>query len=104
LLPAGVANIITFPATADAPWREKEIKCYPLESGYWRKHICHPQLFISTVTHSGLSRPGVMHRAAHDRLIPIDITVPDFKIETAIRIGANPGFKLYGRSLTAEIG
>jgi hypothetical protein len=51
-----------------------------------------------------LSWPGVVHRAAHDRLVPIDITVPDFQIETAIGIGANPGFKLYGRSLTTEIG
>jgi hypothetical protein len=45
-----------------------------------------------------------MHRAAHDRFVPIDITVPDFKVKAAIRIGANPRFELYGRSLTAEIG
>ena len=45
-----------------------------------------------------------MQRAAHDGLVSIDITVPDFQIKTAIRIGANPRLKLYGRTLTAEIG
>jgi hypothetical protein len=45
-----------------------------------------------------------MKRAAHDGLIPIDVTVADFKIETAIGIGANPGFILDRCPLTTEIG
>jgi hypothetical protein len=35
-----------------------------------------------------------MERAAHDRFVSIDITVADFQIEAAIRIGADPGFVL----------
>jgi hypothetical protein len=45
-----------------------------------------------------------VHRAAHDRLVSIDITVPDFKVEAAIGIGANPRFELNGSTLTSEIG
>ena len=33
-----------------------------------------------------------MERATHDGLIYIDITIPDFQIEAAVRIGANPRF------------
>ena len=44
-----------------------------------------------------------MHRAAHDRLIDIDVTIPDFKVEATIRIGANPGFVVDRCSLTAKI-
>jgi hypothetical protein len=42
--------------------------------------------------------------AAQDRLVYINISVSDFKIIAAIRIGTNPGFIVYGRSLVAEIG
>ena len=45
-----------------------------------------------------------MQRAAHDGLISINITVPDFQVETAIRVGANPGFELYRGTLATEIG
>ena len=45
-----------------------------------------------------------MQRAAHNRLIDIDVTVPDFKVKAAIRIGANPGFVLDRCPLTAKIG
>ena len=39
-----------------------------------------------------------------DRFIDINITVADFEIEPTIRVGANPGFVLNGRSLAAKIG
>jgi hypothetical protein len=42
-------------------------------------------------------------RAAHDRLVDIDVTIPDFKVKTAIRISTNPGFIGDGCPLTAEI-
>jgi len=45
-----------------------------------------------------------MQRAAHDGLVEIDVTIPDFKVITAIRISTNPGFKLDRCPLTAEIG
>jgi len=35
-----------------------------------------------------------MEGAAHDGFVPIDVAVPDFKVKTAIGIGANPGFEL----------
>jgi hypothetical protein len=45
-----------------------------------------------------------VHRATHDRLVSIDITVPDFQVKAAIRIGANPRLELNRSSLTAEVG
>jgi hypothetical protein len=38
-----------------------------------------------------------------DRLINIDIAIADFQIETALRIGTNPGFILNSSALTTEI-
>jgi hypothetical protein len=38
-----------------------------------------------------------------DGFVYIDIAVPDFQVEAAIRIGADPGFILNGGSLTAKI-
>jgi hypothetical protein len=40
---------------------------------------------------------------AHDGLIHIDIAVPDFQVETTIRIGAHPRFVVNTCPLTAEI-
>jgi hypothetical protein len=45
-----------------------------------------------------------VERAAHNGFVPIDVTVPDFEIETAIGIGANPGFILDRCPLATEIG
>jgi hypothetical protein len=44
-----------------------------------------------------------MQRAAHDRFVNIDVTIPDFKVKAAIRIGADPGFVLDRCPLTAKI-
>ena len=41
---------------------------------------------------------------AHNGFVNIDITIPDFQVEAAIRIGANPGFVVNRRPLTAKIG
>ena len=49
---------------------------------------------IVKVTPLLLSRAGVVQRTAHDRLVYIDVTVPDFQVVAAIRISTNPGFKL----------
>lgn len=40
---------------------------------------------------------------AHNGFVNIDIAIPDFQVETAIRIGTNPGFVVNSRPLTAEI-
>ena len=38
-----------------------------------------------------------------DRLVAIDVAVPDFDVEVTIRIAAHPGFVMYRRSLASEI-
>jgi len=45
-----------------------------------------------------------MQRTAHNRFVDIDITVPDFEVIAAIRVGANPGLIADRCALTAEIG
>jgi hypothetical protein len=45
-----------------------------------------------------------MQRTAHNGLVEINITVPDFQIKAAFRIGANPGFIVNFSPLAAEIG
>ena len=44
-----------------------------------------------------------MISAAHDRLIDINITIPDFQVVTAIRIGANPSLIADRSPLTTEV-
>jgi hypothetical protein len=44
-----------------------------------------------------------MPDAAYNGLVHIQIAIPDFKVETAIRIGADPGFIVDRRPLAAEI-
>ena len=44
-----------------------------------------------------------MERPAHDGFINIDITIPDFQVEPAIRIGANPGFVVNSCPLATKI-
>jgi hypothetical protein len=44
-----------------------------------------------------------MHGPADNGFVNIDVTVPDFKIETAIRIGAYPGLVMNGCPLTAKV-
>ena len=44
-----------------------------------------------------------MERPAHNGFINIDITIPDFQVESTIRIGANPGFVMNGCPLATKI-
>ena len=44
-----------------------------------------------------------MKRPAHNGFVNINVTIPDFQVETAIRIGANPRFILDSCALTAKI-
>ena len=44
-----------------------------------------------------------MECPAHNGFIYIDITIPDFQVVAAIRIGANPCFVVDGCPLVAEI-
>jgi len=41
--------------------------------------------------------------STHNGFIEIHITIPDFKVEAAFRIGANPSFVLYRCPLTTKI-
>ena len=45
-----------------------------------------------------------MKSSINNRLVNIYVTVPDFQIKTAIRIGANPSLILDGGPLAAEVG
>jgi len=51
-----------------------------------------------------LTNPGIMQCAAHDGFVNINIAVPDFQVECAFRVGTDPGFIMYGSTLTAEVG
>ena len=44
-----------------------------------------------------------MERAAHNGFINIDVTIPDFQVEAAIRVGANPSFVMNSCPLTAKV-
>jgi hypothetical protein len=44
-----------------------------------------------------------MHRPADNGFVNIDITVPDFEVKAAIRIGADPGLVVNSRPLTAKV-
>jgi hypothetical protein len=40
---------------------------------------------------------------ADDWFVNVNITIPDFQVEPAIRVGANPGFVVNGCPLAAKI-
>ena len=42
--------------------------------------------------------------ATHNGFIKIDVSIPDFQVEAAIGISANPGFVMNRCPLTAKIG
>ena len=44
-----------------------------------------------------------MERPTHNGFIYIDITIPDFQVEAAIRIGADPCFVVNGCPLITKI-
>lgn len=45
-----------------------------------------------------------MHGSAGDRFIDVHVTIPDFYVEPAFRIGTDPSFVMYWRALTTKIG
>jgi hypothetical protein len=44
-----------------------------------------------------------MHCPADNGFVNIDVTIPDFQVETAIRVGANPCLVMNGCPLTAKV-
>ena len=44
-----------------------------------------------------------MERSAHNGFINVDIAIPDFQVESTIRIGANPGFVVNSCPLATKI-
>jgi len=44
-----------------------------------------------------------MESTAHDWLVDVNVAVPDFKVEAAVRVGTDPGFIFDIGSLAAEI-
>jgi len=45
-----------------------------------------------------------MQSSAHNGFVDINVTVPDFQVVAAIRVGTNPRFVVNIRPLAAEIG
>ena len=45
-----------------------------------------------------------MKRSTHNGFIKINITIPDFQVKAAVRVGAYPCFILNGCPLATEIG
>ncbi len=52
---------------------------------------------------TGLAGAGIVERPAHNGFVNIDIAIPDFQVEAAIRIGANPCLVKDICPLTAKI-
>lgn len=62
-----------------------------------------PVVWSSGLLLTILAGVGTMERSAHNGFINIDITIPDFEVESAVRIGANPGFIVNSCPLATEI-
>ncbi|GAI56911.1 unnamed protein product [marine sediment metagenome] len=50
-----------------------------------------------------LARAGTVKSPAYNGFVNIDITIPDFQVKAAIRIGANPCLVVNSCSLTPKI-
>ena len=51
-----------------------------------------------------LPGPGNVISAGGDRLVQVDVAVANLNVESTVRVGANPGFVMYCRSLTTVVG
>ena len=51
-----------------------------------------------------LPGPGNVISARGDRLVQVDVAVANLNVESTVRVGANPGFVVYRRSLTTVVG
>ena len=51
-----------------------------------------------------LPGPGNVISAGGDWLVKVDVAVANLNVESTVRVGANPGFVVYRRSLTTVIG
>lgn len=58
---------------------------------------------MSEVEPSAWDAAIAVQHSAHDGFIDVDITIPDFQIIAALRIGANPGLVMNIGSLAAKI-
>ena len=52
---------------------------------------------------TGLACPGGVHPTWSYGLVQVDIAISDFKVEPAIRVGANPGFVMDGSPLASVV-
>jgi hypothetical protein len=83
-------------ATNASGWEKQidEIALDLVQSGY--EHA-------SSIDQDRLAHPGVMHRAADNRLVNVDVTVPYLEVEAAIGVSADPCFIVNWRALTAKV-
>jgi hypothetical protein len=94
-----ITEYLTFFSASNTILWEKKIECRPLEDIQLRKHCYHLQIIYKNNLMSSQRMSAIVYG-----FVDIDITISNFKIETAIRIGANPGFVLNRSTLTTEIG
>jgi hypothetical protein len=83
-------------ATNASGWEQQidEIALDLVQSGY--EHA-------SSIDQDRLAHPGVMHRAADNRLVYVDVTIPYLEVEAAIGVSADPCFIVNWRALTAKV-
>ena len=51
-----------------------------------------------------LPESGRVHRSVGNRLVQIDVAVPNLDVESAVRIAADPSLVVNGRALTSKVG
>jgi hypothetical protein len=94
---ARCANKGTLASTAYASgWKEEidELALDFVQSGY--EHA-------SSIDQDRLANPGVVHRAANNRLVDVDVTVSYLEVEATIGISADPRLIVNWRALAAEV-
>ena len=101
LLPAVGAEIGPLPAASKTPFGEQQVKRRPREAGDGWNHVAHR--FFPRETRTRLSRAGVVRGPVHDRLVDVDVAVPDFQIIPAFRIGADPSLIANCGTLAPEV-
>jgi hypothetical protein len=87
----------TLASTAYASGWEEEIDDFALDfvqSGY--EHA-------SSIDQDRLANPGVVHRAADNRLVDVDVTVSYLEVEATIGISADPRLIVNRRALAAKV-
>ena len=88
-------------AAAKTPARKKEVQHPSGGLGPKQREAHGPKGWAFSVR--GLSGAGGVDGPAHNGLVYIDVSIADFDIEPAIRVGAHPGLIMDGCPLATEV-